>query len=87
MLSNSQDIQNASVATADNNLLPDLNANLDSDEDEDIDNNDSDNGFEDERAYTLAVIVNTDFMYNEVTEVWRRSADEMQKICQNLPND
>ena len=60
---------------------------MDSEEDEGNDNNDSDSGFDEERAYTLAVIVNTDFMYNEVTEVWKKNAEEMQKICQNLPND
>ena len=45
-------------------------------EESDDEGNNSD-GIDDEKAYTLAVIVNTEMMYNEVAEMWRANAESV----------
>ena len=72
MLSNNQEKHN--IASRDANNA----AAVQSDDDDD----DSD-GIEDEKAYTLAVIVNTDYQYNEVADLWRSNAEATQMMCQN----
>ena len=50
-------------------------AAAESDDEEDSD------GDADEKAYTLAVIVNTDYQYNEVADLWRSNAEATQMMC------
>ena len=69
MLSNNQDKHNQASREADNA------AAAESDDEEDSD------GIEDEKAYTLAVIVNTDYQYNEVADLWRSNAEATQMMC------
>lgn len=54
-----------------------LHSNEKSDDDEGQDN--SDDETEDEKAYTLAIIVNADFDYNEVAETWMIYSESMQR--------
>ena len=55
----------------------------DSDEDDDEEDKDSDD-YDDEKAYTLAIIVNTDYSYNEVAEQWRINSESLQKLNATL---
>ena len=69
MLSNNQDKHNQASREAGNA------AAAESDDEEDSD------GDADEKAYTLAVIVNTDYQYNEVADLWRSNAEATQMMC------
>ena len=53
------------------------------DSEEDQNNLGSDSEVEDEKAYTLAVIVNVDQTFGDVSDFWRLHTESMQKICQN----
>ena len=64
--------ENRDDASQDENALPDLDELEDSEDEEE---NKSEEDFDDEKAYTLAVIVNPDYIYNEVAEQWRISGE------------
>lgn len=46
------------------------------DDSSDTEDDDDDNGYEDEKAYTLAVIVNSSQTYDSVFEIWRASSEQ-----------
>ena len=51
---------------------------MDSEEEDQDDDNESDDGdVVEEKAYTLAIIANADFDYNEVAEKWMIYAESM----------
>lgn len=46
---------------------------------DDTEDDEDDNGFDDEKAYTLAVIVNSSQAYDNVFEIWRSSCEQSRQ--------
>lgn len=79
---------NQSIASQaqDENCLLRSNRRRDSEGDSDLGGSDDGNE-DDEKAYTLAVIVNTDQTYSDVLEFWRLHTESMKKVCAGQTGD